>query len=93
MGEEGRRERNIDSLPGSLAEALDVMDADPLIRDALGDHIYDHLLAARPRNTTSTASRSPNGSASATCRFSNHQGECHPPLRQTEHLLEKRVAG
>lgn len=47
MGEEGRRERNIASLPGSLAEALDVMDADPLIRTALGDHIYDHLLEAR----------------------------------------------
>ncbi len=47
MGVEGRRERRIDSLPGSLAEALDVMETDPLIRTALGDHIYDHLLAAR----------------------------------------------
>ncbi|PZS04807.1 MAG: glutamine synthetase, partial [Candidatus Chloroheliales bacterium] len=47
MGEEGRRERRIDSLPGSLSEALDVMESDPLIRTALGNHVYDHLLDAR----------------------------------------------
>ncbi len=42
-----RRRRNIQTLPGSLIEALDEMERDELVRETLGDHITDRLLEAK----------------------------------------------
>jgi glutamine synthetase len=40
-------ERAIDTLPGTLGEALDVLEADEVLHDALGEHIIDSYLRAR----------------------------------------------
>ncbi len=40
LSEEGRKEHGIESLPGSLKEALDNLETDSIIRDALGEHVY-----------------------------------------------------
>jgi glutamine synthetase len=37
-------EKGIRELPGTLGEALDELAADEVIRDALGDHIFEHYL-------------------------------------------------
>ena len=42
-----RRHLRIDELPGNLSEALDDLQRSALMRDALGDHIFDHFLAAK----------------------------------------------
>ncbi|HEY8531598.1 MAG TPA: glutamine synthetase, partial [Limnochorda sp.] len=42
-----REEYGIRSLPGSLADALDAMERDPLIRETLGEHIYTRFLEAK----------------------------------------------
>jgi glutamine synthetase len=41
------RRRNIQTLPGSLHEALQEMEKDELVRETLGDHITDRLLEAK----------------------------------------------
>jgi glutamine synthetase len=38
---------NVETLPGSLDEALDALAADDVIKEALGDHIYNSFVAAR----------------------------------------------
>ncbi len=38
-------DRGIDVLPGSLARACDLMEESELMRDALGDHVFNTLLA------------------------------------------------
>ncbi len=40
LNEEERKEHGIESLPGSLKEALDYLETDSVIRDALGEHVY-----------------------------------------------------
>lgn len=45
--ESERRRRNIQTLPGSLDEALDEMEHDELVRETLGDHVTDRLLEAK----------------------------------------------
>ena len=40
LGERERRERGIGMLPRSLRQAIDELDADPVVRAALGDHLY-----------------------------------------------------
>ncbi|WP_425357407.1 type I glutamate--ammonia ligase [Mahella australiensis] len=47
MNDGARVERGIDSLPGSLDEALKEMDKDPLIRETLGEHIYTKYVEAK----------------------------------------------
>ena len=37
----------LETLPGSLAEALEAMQEDDLIRDALGPHVYERFLNAK----------------------------------------------
>lgn len=44
---EERRAKGIDTLPGSLAEALDALNANPVIKDALGEHIINHFTEAK----------------------------------------------
>jgi len=41
------KERNIQTLPGSLGEALDMMETDPLIKETLGAHTYEKYLEAK----------------------------------------------
>ena len=47
MSHRERRHLRIDELPGTLSEALDEMQKSDLMRDTLGDHIFDHFLAAK----------------------------------------------
>ncbi|MGI8786105.1 MAG: type I glutamate--ammonia ligase [Acidobacteriota bacterium] len=42
-----RRRFRIDALPGDLNEALDGLERDKVIQEALGKHIYDHFLSAK----------------------------------------------
>ena len=39
--------KGIKELPGTLGEALDELSRDDVIREALGDHVYDHFVAAK----------------------------------------------
>jgi glutamine synthetase len=47
MSHRERRHLRIDELPSNLSEALDELEKSALMRDALGDHIFDHLVAAK----------------------------------------------
>jgi glutamine synthetase len=38
---------NVGTLPGTLREALDEMEKDPLIPETLGDHVYERFLEAK----------------------------------------------
>jgi glutamine synthetase len=40
-------EKGIRELPGTLGEALDELERDPVIRDALGEHVFSHYLEAK----------------------------------------------
>ena len=40
-------ERGIRQLPGTLGEAIDELEADPVICDALGDHVLSHFIEAK----------------------------------------------
>jgi glutamine synthetase len=44
MTEAERRERGIESLPGSLAEAIAETEKSDLVREALGDHIFEKFI-------------------------------------------------
>ena len=35
------------TLPGSLAEALDALEADSVVQDAIGPHIYERFMDAK----------------------------------------------
>ena len=41
------RHLRIDDLPANLSEALDDLEKDELIRDTLGEHIFQHFLEAK----------------------------------------------
>jgi glutamine synthetase len=47
MSHRERRHLRIDELPGNLNEALDEFEKSPLMRDTLGDHIFDNFLTAK----------------------------------------------
>jgi glutamine synthetase len=47
MSHREKRRLRIDELPTDLREAVRWMKKDPLIRASLGDHIYDHFVAAK----------------------------------------------
>ncbi len=47
LSEEERKEAGIDCLPGSLIEAVYEADADPFIRETLGDHIYNAYISGK----------------------------------------------
>jgi len=47
MSHRERRHLRIDELPGNLSEALDELEKSALMRDALGEHIFDHFVAAK----------------------------------------------
>ena len=39
--------RGSGSCPGTLGEAIDELEADPVIREALGDHVFNHFVEAK----------------------------------------------
>lgn len=47
MSEEERKSRNINSLPGSLEEALVELDKDEVVQEALGEHIWSRFKEAK----------------------------------------------
>jgi glutamine synthetase len=47
MSHRERRHLRISELPGNLSEALDELEKSALMRDTLGDHIFDHFVAAK----------------------------------------------
>ena len=47
MSKREKMRLKISSLPGSLAEALNLMDRDPLVQDVLGNHIYKYFMDAK----------------------------------------------
>ncbi|MEL7059551.1 MAG: type I glutamate--ammonia ligase [Acidobacteriota bacterium] len=47
MSQREKRRLRIDTLPRSLREALDALEKDRVVLDALGDHIAEHFLAAK----------------------------------------------
>ena len=44
MSEQERKRRGIQQLPGSLGEAIARAEGSPLLRRALGDHVYESFL-------------------------------------------------
>jgi glutamine synthetase len=47
MTKEQRRRKHVDSLPGNLGEAIDEMKKDPLVKQVLGEHIYEKYIEAK----------------------------------------------
>jgi len=47
MSHRERRHLRIDELPGNLSEALDELEKDDLVRDTLGDHLFEHFVTAK----------------------------------------------
>src|SRR4029078_13235753 len=47
MSHRERRHLRIDELPTNLSEALDELEKDDLVRDTLGEHLYEHFVAAK----------------------------------------------
>ena len=47
MSHRERRHLRIDDLPASLSDALDELEKDELIRDTLGEHIFQHFVEAK----------------------------------------------
>lgn len=47
LTEEDLERRNVTSLPGTLGEAVEEMQKDDVVREALGDNIYTHLVHAQ----------------------------------------------
>jgi glutamine synthetase len=44
MDEEARKERSIEQLPGSLQQAIDLAEKSDLLRECLGEHLFESLL-------------------------------------------------
>jgi glutamine synthetase len=47
LDEQGREARGLETLPGSLGEALEELKASALVRETLGEHIYDRFVEAK----------------------------------------------
>ncbi|MDI3548671.1 MAG: glutamine synthetase [Halanaerobiales bacterium] len=47
MSEEERLSRGIESLPGNIIEAVNNLKEDDVIRDTLGEHIFEHFVEAK----------------------------------------------
>src|SRR5258706_11081580 len=47
MSHRERRHLRIDELPGNLSEALDELEKDDLVRDTLGEHLFEHFVEAK----------------------------------------------
>jgi glutamine synthetase len=47
MSHRERRHLRIDELPGNLSEAIDELEKSALMKDTLGEHIFDHYITAK----------------------------------------------
>ena len=47
MSQREKRRLKIDALPANLAEALDYLEKDAVMKDALGEHIHENFLRAK----------------------------------------------
>ena len=47
LDDQGREARGMATLPGSLGEALQEMKCDPLVRETLGDHVFERYIEAK----------------------------------------------
>lgn len=47
LSEREKKKQKIDSLPGSLSEALDYMEKSMVVKEALGEHIFNEFLHAK----------------------------------------------
>jgi len=47
MSHRERRHLRIDELPSNLSEALDELEKSALMKGTLGEHIFDHFIAAK----------------------------------------------
>ncbi len=47
MSQREKRRLKIEELPGNLADALDTMERNAVVRDALGEHILEHFVRAK----------------------------------------------
>lgn len=47
MGESERQARSIDSLPSDILEAVNNLAEDQILRDTLGEHIFEHFVEAK----------------------------------------------
>ena len=47
MSHRERRHLRIDEVPMNLSDALDELEKDDLIRETLGDHIFNHFVEAK----------------------------------------------
>jgi glutamine synthetase len=47
MDDKERKECGIDTLPGSLSEAIEEMEKSSLIKETMGDHAYDHYVVGK----------------------------------------------
>ena len=47
LDDEGRQARGLAALPGSLGEALEECQRDPLVRDTLGEHLFARYMEAK----------------------------------------------
>ena len=47
MSHRERRHLRIDELPGNLSEALDELEKDALMRELLGNHLFEHFVTAK----------------------------------------------
>lgn len=47
MSEEERRKKGLETLPGTLAEAVSCMEQDAFIKETLGNHVFEHYIALK----------------------------------------------
>ena len=47
MSDAERKQEGIDTLPGSLMEALECLQSDAIIKDALGEHAFSHFIEGK----------------------------------------------
>ncbi len=75
-----RRAMGIKPLPSSLGRALEVMEESELVAEILGEHVFDFFLRNKRRSGSTTATRSPASSSTATCPVSDG-----PPVSRVTH--------
>ena len=49
MDDKARAERGIESLPGTLADAIDLLKADQVMLDTLGEHVASNYIAGKEK--------------------------------------------
>ena len=49
MTKKERKRAKIDSLPASLEEAMELLDKNDIIKDALGEHIYNEFVSTKEK--------------------------------------------